>query len=209
MEMGIALRAIAIVAAAYFIGGIPWGVVVARLAGGPDPRTLGSGRTGGANVMRALGPRLAAVSGILDVGKGVAAVLLARLFGAGMEVEILAALAAIIGHSRSPYIRFEGGRGVSAGIGGLLVIQPLIAIGIIPIFALVFLVSRYSSLASLTASAAAGIALGVLTAATNLPSALYAYAVAGPLLIWIFHHDNIRRLLTGRERRFGTPPEAR
>ena len=77
------VRAIVIVVAAYLIGGIPWGVIIARLSGGPDPRTIGSGRTGGSNVMRALGPRLALLAGILDLLKGVAAVLLARALGAG------------------------------------------------------------------------------------------------------------------------------
>ena len=59
-----------VIVAAYVIGGIPWGVVIARVTGGPDPRTIGSGRTGGANVMRALGPRAALTSGLLDVAQG-------------------------------------------------------------------------------------------------------------------------------------------
>jgi len=69
MDVGrLALSAV-VVALGYLIGGIPWGVIVARAVGGPDPRTVGSGRTGGANVMRVLGPRLALLSGLLDMGK--------------------------------------------------------------------------------------------------------------------------------------------
>ncbi len=200
------LRGIAIVVAAYFIGGIPWGVIIARLSGGPDPRTLGSGRTGGANVARALGLRYAVLAGLLDVAKGSVAVLVAIAVGAGIEFQVLAALAAIVGHSRSPFIGLQGGRGVSPGFGGLLVLQPLIALAVIPVFGVILFSTRISSLASLTTSAAAGVLVALATAVWRLPPVDYAYAVAGTALIWAFHHDNIRRLLTGQERRFGGPP---
>ncbi len=202
-------RDVAIVVAAFLIGGIPWGVIVARLSGGPDPRSIGSGHTGGANVARALGFRLAVLTGALDICKGAGAVLLARVLGAGAAVEVLAALAAIVGHSRSPFLGLQGGRGVSPAFGGLLVIEPLVAVAIVPVFAVVFLASRYSSLASLTGSAAGGIGLAIIAALTGQPPAYYVFAVVGPLLIWLFHHDNIARLLAGTERRFGSPPGAR
>jgi len=208
MSLVTLVRDSAIVVAAFLIGGIPWGVIVARAAGGPDPRSIGSGRTGGANVARALGLRLAVLTGFLDVCKGIVAVLIARAVGAGAAVEIVAALAAIVGHSRSPFLGMQGGRGVSAGFGGLLVIQPVVALLIVPVFAVVFLASRYSSLASLTGSAAAGLALAVIAAISSQPPVYYVYAVAGPLLIWLFHHDNIARLVAGTERRFGSPPAA-
>jgi glycerol-3-phosphate acyltransferase PlsY len=209
MDAGTLARDAVVVVAAYLVGGIPWGVIVARLAGGPDPRTVGSGHTGGANVARALGFRFALLSGFLDICKGIVAVLIARLVGAGAVVEVLAALAAIVGHSRSPFLGLQGGRGVSAGFGGLLVIQPIVALLIVPVFGIVLLASRYSSLASLTGSAAAGVALVIAAALTNQPPIYYGYAVAGPLLIWLFHHDNIARLLAGKERRFGSPPSTR
>jgi glycerol-3-phosphate acyltransferase PlsY len=208
MDATTLVRDIAIVVAAFLIGGIPWGVIVARAAGGPDPRSVGSGRTGGANVARALGFRLAVLSGFLDICKGVVAVLLARVLGAGAVVEVLAALAAIVGHSRSPFLGMQGGRGVSAGFGGLIVIQPIIAALIIPVFAVVFLASRYSSLASLAGSAAAGVGLAALAAIGGQPPVYYLYAIGGPLLIWLFHSDNIARLVAGTERRFGSQPGA-
>jgi acyl phosphate:glycerol-3-phosphate acyltransferase len=198
--------AILTVVAAYVIGGIPWGVIVARLTGGPDPRSIGSGRTGGANVMRALGPKLALVAGLLDVGKGVAAVLLARVLDAGVGVEVVAALAAIIGHSRSVFLGLGGGRGVAPSFGALLVFHPLIAAIIIPLFVLVIAITRYSSVGSLTASAAAGVLLAGATAITPLDPWLYLYAAGGTLLIWLFHTDNIQRLLAGEERKIGAPP---
>ena len=81
MDAGQIAVAAIVIAVAYLIGGIPWGVVIARLTGGPDPRTIGSGRTGGANVLRALGPRAAVISGMLDVLKGMVAVLVAIVAG--------------------------------------------------------------------------------------------------------------------------------
>lgn len=203
MDLVVVLRAAALTVAGFFIGGIPWGVIVARLAGGPDPRTIGSGRTGGANVMRALGPRLALVSGLLDMLKGTAAVLLVRLLGAGVEVEVLAGLAAIVGHSRSPFLGFSGGRGVSAAFGAALVLAPLASAVILAVFIGVLAITRYSSLASLSGAAVGGITFAVQVVATGLPPVLLVLAIGAPALIWLFHLDNIGRLLRGEERKFG------
>lgn len=197
------LRAVAIVAAAYLIGGIPWGVIVARLAGGPDPRTIGSGRTGGANVMRALGPRLALVSGILDMLKGTVAVLLAVALGAGIEVEVLAGLAAIVGHSRSPFLGFSGGRGVSAAFGASLYFSLPAALLTLLTFLAVLAIWRYTSLASLVGSAIGGAAFTAQILATGMPLALLGFSIGAPALVWLFHLDNIGRLRRGEERKFG------
>ncbi|HEV7605263.1 MAG TPA: glycerol-3-phosphate 1-O-acyltransferase PlsY [Candidatus Limnocylindrales bacterium] len=201
MDVGRIALAAVVVGGAYLIGGIPWGVVIARLTGGPDPRTIGSGRTGGANVLRALGPRAAALSGLLDMLKGVVAVLIAIAVGGGLTLEVLAALAAIVGHSRSPFIGFSGGRGIAPGFGGLIVISPLAAVVTLPVFAVVLLVSGYSSLASLTATAVAALAIIAITNASDQSSLYIVYALASGGLIWLFHLDNIRRLLSGSERR--------
>lgn len=203
MEAVTVLQAIALTVAAFFIGGIPWGVIVARLSGGPDPRTIGSGRTGGANVMRALGPRLALLSGLLDMLKGTAAVLLARFVGAGIEVEVLAGVAAIIGHSRSPFLGFSGGRGVSAAFGAALVLAPAAAAVLLVVFLAVLVITRYTSLASLVAAAVGGATLALQVIVTGQPTALLVFAIVGPVLIWYFHLDNIGRLLRGEERKFG------
>lgn len=197
------VRSGALVLAAYLIGGIPWGVIVARVSGGPDPRTIGSGRTGGANVARAIGPRLALVSGLLDMLKGTVAVLLARALGAGVEVEVLAGLAAIVGHSRSPFLGLSGGRGVAPGFGAGLVLSPFAAAITFAVFVVVLLVWRYSSLASLVGSAAGGLAFAIQIVATGMPPALLGFAIGAPVLVWIFHHDNIGRLLRGEERKLG------
>jgi glycerol-3-phosphate acyltransferase PlsY len=199
------LRGAVLVVAAFVIGGIPWGVIVARITGGTDPRTIGSGRTGGANTMRAIGPRLALLAGLLDMLKGTAAVLLARALGAGVEVEVLAGLASIIGHSRSVFLGFGGGRGVAPAFGALLAFQPLVALAIIPVFAGVIALTRYSSLGSLTGSAVGGILFAWVIATNGLDPWLYVYAVGGAGLVWLFHWDNIGRLLRGEERKIGTP----
>jgi glycerol-3-phosphate acyltransferase PlsY len=179
-------------------------VIVARVSGGPDPRTIGSGRTGGANVMRALGPRLALVSGLLDMVKGTAAVLLALLLGAGPEVEVLAGLAAIVGHSRSPFLGLSGGRGVAPAFGAGLVFSPIAALVTLVTFLGVLAAFRYTSLASLTGSLVGGIVFAVQVVATGMPTALLGFAIGAPVLIWLFHLDNIGRLVRGEERKFGT-----
>ena len=205
MDVPALLRAIAVVLAAYVIGGIPWAVILARISGGPDPRKVGSGRTGGSNAVRALGTRLGIVSGLLDAAKGSVAVLLAILSGAGTLVAVLAALAAIVGHSRSVFLNFGGGRGIAPSFGALLIIAPLIAIAVVPVFLGLIWLTKYSSIGSLAASLLAGIALAAWTFLGPLDPWLYVYAVAGPILIWSFHHDNIARLLAGTERKVGTP----
>jgi len=201
MDAGQIAIAAVVVVIAYLIGGIPWGVVIARATGGPDPRTIGSGRTGGANVLRALGPRAAAASGLLDVLKGIVAVLVAIVAGGGLPLEILAAVAAIVGHSRSPFIGFKGGRGIAPGFGSLIVIQPVAALVTIPVFAIVLLVTRYSSLASLSATALAAAAIVVMVIAFDQSPLYVVYALATGGIIWLFHIDNIQRLLAGSERR--------
>jgi acyl phosphate:glycerol-3-phosphate acyltransferase len=206
MDVAALLLTVALIAVAYLIGAIPWGVVIARVIGGPDPRSVGSGRTGGANVARTLGLRWAVLAACLDIAKGLVAAGLPILLHAGDATVILAALAAVIGHSRSPFIRFAGGRGVSPGIGGLLAIAWPAALVGVPVFVVVFAVTHISSIASLTASLVAGVGMVVMTFVWQLSPLYLAYAVAGTALIWYFHADNIRRLLAGQERRFGGRP---
>jgi glycerol-3-phosphate acyltransferase PlsY len=202
--------AVALVAG-YFVGGIPFGIIITRLIGGVDPRTIGSGRTGGANVSRAVGFRWAAVSGLLDVAKASAVVLFIIAIGGGPVPQVVAALMAIVGHSRSPYIGFHGGRGVAPGAGGAIILAPVILLAIFPVFALTILITRISSIGSLSGSLAGGIAMIVITALAPLPPVYtthlapiyFLYGVGVPALIWGFHLDNIGRLLRGEERSIG------
>jgi glycerol-3-phosphate acyltransferase PlsY len=205
MDLGSLLMVVGPIAAGYLIGGIPFGIVVARVVGGPDPRTLGSGRTGGANVMRALGPRAAAVAGLLDAAKGAVVVLLAMMVGAAPVVIVLAALAAIVGHSRSPYIGFQGGRGVATAWGALVPIQPIVALLLVPVFGGILYATRISSIASLTTTVVGAILLTIAVIVIPMPVAYIGYALGAAVLVWVFHADNIQRLLAGEERRIDRP----
>ena len=196
--------AVALVAG-YLVGGIPFGIIIPRLIGGPDPRTIGSGRTGGANVSRAVGFRWAAVSGMLDLAKASAVVLLIVAIGGGPVPQVVAALAAIVGHSRSPFIGFHGGRGIAPAAGGAVILAPIILVAILPVFVLMILLTRISSIGSLSASLIGGIVMIVVAAVTPLPPIYFVYGVGVPGLIWLFHWDNIGRLLHGQERKIGAP----
>ncbi len=194
--------------AGFLLGGIPFGIIVPRLIGGTDPRTIGSGRTGGANVSRAVGLRWALVSGLLDVAKASLAVLLIVAIGGGPVPQVIAALMAIVGHSRSPYIGFHGGRGVAPATGGAIIIAPIILLAIFPVFALTILLTRISSIGSLSASMIGGVVMIVVAALTPLAPIYFVYGVGVPGLIWLFHLDNIGRLLRGEERRVGRRSKA-
>jgi glycerol-3-phosphate acyltransferase PlsY len=204
MDMPTALRVLLLVGLAYLSGSIPMSVIVARLSGGVDPRTVGSGRTGGTNALRALGRGRAAVVVAGDVLKGATPVLLARWLGAGPVVEVLCALAAVLGSSRSIFLGFGGGRGVGTGVGTMLVIQPVAVFLAAPVFIGVILVTRYVSLGSLLAAVAIVFWMVVLWVTTNgaFPIVYPVYAAVGAGLIWLAHADNIERLLHGKERKF-------
>ena len=195
---------LALIVAAYLCGSIPMGVLVARLTGGVDPRTIGSGRTGGTNALRALGRRRAVVVVTGDVLKGAVPVAVARLLGAGAAAEALCAIAAVSGAIWSVFVGFRGGRGVGTGVGTILVIQPLALLIATPVFVVVILVTRYVSLGSLLGSASIAVAMFAMWAIANGPvsGAYPLYAVAGAGLVWLAHADNIERLIHGTERKF-------
>jgi glycerol-3-phosphate acyltransferase PlsY len=193
-----------LVAAAYASGSIPMGVLVARASGGPDPRTVGSGRTGGTNALRALGRKWALLVVVGDVLKGAAPVLVARWLGAGPLVEVGCGLAALAGAGWSVFLGFRGGRGVGTGVGTMLVIQPLAVVLAVPVFVGAILVTRYVSLGSLLGSAAMAAWTWLFWLAANgeLSVAYPIYTALGAGVVWLAHADNIDRLLHGTERKF-------
>ncbi|HYN63412.1 MAG TPA: glycerol-3-phosphate 1-O-acyltransferase PlsY [Candidatus Limnocylindrales bacterium] len=203
------LGAAALVLLAYLIGAIPFGMLAGRLAGGIDLRRHGSQRTGATNALRTLGLRWAAAVFLLDVGKGVAAVLLARaLYVAGPPGSpewVLAAcgVAAVIGHNWSVFIGFGGGRGVATSAGGLLAISPLTLALVVPLVALVVWRTRFVSLGSLVAAIAAPLITAALAATSVVGWAALGYALATGVLIVVSHGDNVARLRSGTERRIG------
>jgi glycerol-3-phosphate acyltransferase PlsY len=193
-----------LVVGAYLVGSIPFGVLAARAAGGPDPRTIGSGRTGGTNALRALGRRWALFVVTGDVLKGAGPVLIARLLTGDAPVEVACGVAAVVGATHSVFLRFHGGRGVGTGVGTMLVIFPIAVILATPVFAATILATRYVSLGSLLGSAAIPVVVAAWWLVVNaaVPPIYLAYATVGSGLIWLAHADNIHRLLSGTERKF-------
>jgi acyl phosphate:glycerol-3-phosphate acyltransferase len=197
------LRAVGLMLIAYLCGSIPVGMLVAQRVGGPDLRSIGSGRTGGTNALRALGRKWAALVVLGDLLKGAVPVLLARIVTGDPLIEVLCGGAAVAGAIWSVFARFRSGRGVGTGVGTMLVIQPLAVILATPVFVLAILLTRYVSLGSLLGSAAmfpAMLLLQLLIPETPLPYVLYT--AFGTVLIWLAHADNIDRLLHGTERKF-------
>jgi glycerol-3-phosphate acyltransferase PlsY len=181
---------------------IPFGVVVAKATGAQDPRTLGSGRTGGTNALRAMGRKRALLVVTGDVLKGAVPVLVARYVTGSAAVEVLCAIAAILGSTRSMFVGFKGGRGVGTSVGTMLVIfPPAILIGT-PVFVRDPCPLRVpGSLLSIAAGAAL-IGVWWLAASGTVPAVYLLYAVVGAALVWVAHADNIDRLIHGTERRF-------
>jgi glycerol-3-phosphate acyltransferase PlsY len=204
LDPAIVLRTAVLVLVAYLAGSIPMGVVVARATGGTDPRTVGSGRTGGTNALRALGRGRAAIVVTGDLLKGALPVLLARYATGGDPlVEVLCGAAAVAGAIWSVFAGFRSGRGVGTGVGTMLVIQPVAVLLATPVFIGVILLTRYVSLGSLIGSAAMFPAmLLVLLVVPDTPLPYVIYSAVGAALIWLAHADNIDRLLHGTERKF-------
>ncbi len=202
----------------YLCGGIPVSVLVARAAGAPDPRTVGSGRIGSMNSLRALGRNRAGLVFLGDLAKGLVPVLLARVVGATPTVEAMVAIAAVVGSWRSVWLRFAGGRGVVTAAGAMLLLEPRAVLLAAPVFVAIALGVRYVSLASLlfTLVDTALIVLFWATSGGTVPTAYAVAALVTGVIVWVAHADNIQRLLNGTERRMDlallrggpAPPEA-
>ena len=192
--------AVALVAAAYFSGSIPTGLLFAR-ARGIDIREHGSGNIGATNVARILGRRLGAVVLLLDLLKGALPVALAGWLGLDASVDpfVITAcgVAAICGHCFPVWLGFRGGKGVATTVGVLLAADPLLLLLTVLVFFAVHRIWRWVSLASLVASVSAPV-LGWVLGRTDHVVTL---AIAAALIIVGKHHQNIRRLLQGIEPR--------
>ena len=203
------LAILLIVAAAYLLGSIPTGYLLVRLFRHQDIRSVGSGNIGATNVMRTGSKGLGAFTFLLDMLKGCAAVGLGALLGSLLfpaeplrSMEALAALCAVLGHMFPVWLRFRGGKGVATGFGVFLVAAPWAALAAITVFAVVLLLSRYVSLASII-GAASFPAFAWFLVHGNKPAFYIAVQATVALLIVVKHHQNIRRLLAGTESRFG------
>lgn len=215
----IILRFIGAAIVGYLLGSTPTGVVVSRVFGGTDPRKVGSGKTGATNIMRSLGPGPAAIVVVVDLLKGVAAVLVARfVFFGGVapagysaqtwstlrdSAEAVAAMASVLGHNYSIYLRFKGGRGVLTATGAMTTMSPIATVfaafaGIPSVF-----LTRYVSLGSVMGSVMSIVAEIYLTI-THVDSVPHCvFIVVAASLVIVSHKDNIERLRAGNERKLG------
>jgi glycerol-3-phosphate acyltransferase PlsY len=197
------------ISVAYLLGSIPFGYLLVRIFRNQDIRQQGSGNIGATNVARSGAKGLGVATLLLDLGKAYLAVTIARHLAAGLgptarfDVEVAAAVAAILGHVFPVWLGFRGGKGVASALGVFLALSWPSGVAIFLVFMVVFALTRYVSLASIVGSA-------------SLP--LFAFyfvkpwtAMVGfgflfiPLLIIVKHHGNIGRLLSGTESRFGSP----
>src|SRR6516164_10566823 len=181
----------------YLCGSIPFGLILTRLAGTADIRSIGSGNIGATNVLRTGRKGLAAATLLGDALKGTLAVLVVEHFG-GRELALLAAAGALLGHLFPVWLGFRGGKGVATYIGVLLVLAWRAAIAFCAIWLLTALITRYSSLSALVASAAVPCLLFFI-GEQRIAILFLIFTV----LLYLRHADNIGRLLRGEEGQIG------
>jgi len=184
--------------AAYLIGSIPFGVIVGRLRGF-DPRAVGSGNIGMTNVARAGGSSAAALTFAGDVLKGAVPVAAARALGFLPSQLAWIALAAFVGSICSIFLRFSGGKGVSAALGVWVMLSPFALLFAMAAFAIALVSFRIMSLASIVAA----LVIPIAVAAAGGPQPYLVLALVISALVLIRHSENIQRLLRGVEPRFG------
>jgi len=185
----------------YLLGSIPFGYILTRCIEGKDIRSFGSGNIGATNVFRR-----SRMNGILtlllDAGKGYLAVMAAGWFGGTIEWKAAAALAAIVGHVFTVWLRFRGGKGVATGCGAYLALSPEALLTTLVLFILILIFTRYISAASIGATAF----FPFWAYLYRVPPLVIFWSVIGALLIIAKHHQNVRRILSGTENKlvFGT-----
>ncbi len=195
---------------AYLLGSLPTGFLIAKVVQGIDIRDHGSGNTGATNVFRVVGKQAGITVLAIDLIKGLTAVLLARLVlahvddgGLGLStwVQTLAGLLAIVGHSRSVWLNFTGGKSAATGLGVILALAWPVGLGTAAVFGLVFGLSRTVSLGSISAATAAP----VLMFLTAQPLPFMLLVLLGGIYVIVRHRSNISRLLAGTEPKLGNP----
>ncbi len=193
------LELLLVLVIAYVIGSIPTGYIIVKLFTGQDIRTIGSGSTGATNVKRVMGKKWFFTVMILDAIKGALPVVLAKVLttafaGIGL-LPVLAAVAVILGHSKSIFLKFTGGKSVASGVGTILALNWMVGLIIAAIWATITYISKYVSLGSIIALAISPF----LMWAFKEPLAYIIYCAVGAVYIIYLHRENIQRLIKGEE----------
>lgn len=181
---------------AYLIGSLSFAILLSRYYGNSDPRSQGSGNPGATNMLRIAGKRLAILTLLGDLSKGLLPILIASRLGLDQQQQAWVGLAAVIGHLYPIYFNFRGGKGVATTAGMLLGLYPPAALLALAVWLLTFNLTRISSLASL-----ASVVLCLPLLAWQQPHALLPVSVLSILLVWR-HRSNLKDLLAGNERSF-------
>ena len=194
------LNYIIVAVLAYLLGSISFGMIVAKLAGGPNLREVGSKNTGATNVLRVMGLKIGLIVFVLDILKALIACIIGRIW-LGLNGAMLAGLAVVIGHNWPCFFQFKGGKGVASTLAVMLLTFPIPAIICYVVAIVLIATTKYVSLGSITLAALFAI-LVIATNWTNWLVILWVLIIAG-LLIWR-HHANIGRLLHGTENKLGS-----
>ncbi len=201
--------------AGYLLGSIPFGYILVRFVRQEDIRAVGSGNIGATNVLRSGSKGLGALTLLLDIAKGVAAVFagswIVNHYAPGSslpphDAAALAGLFALLGHVFPIWLGFKGGKGVATGFGVFVALVPWAALMCVAVFAVVFQLSRFVSLASILGSVALPI-FALLLYRGGHSTLFLAVLFLIPLIIIVKHHQNIGRLISGTEYRFGKSKE--
>jgi len=188
---------------AYLLGSIPTGYLTGKLMKGIDIRDYGSGRTGGTNALRTLGPAGAAITAVGDVGKSAGAVVLAKGLGVPLWVLALVALAAVVGHNYSIYLSLRGGAGVAPTVGALLAINLWMGLALVAIAVALVVITKYASVGSLALVILTPLVMAALALAKELSWVYLIFGVTIAVIITWSHRPNIARLRAGNERKLG------
>ena len=194
-----------VLVAAYLIGTLPTGYVLTRFLAGVDLRSVGSGGTGATNAQRALGTKWGIIVAIVDVLKGVAAIVLARVAGVDDAWVAASGAAVIAGHCWPVWLRFRGGKGVATGAGAALALS-LWSVALIPVMVIPIALTRYVSLGSVLAALATPVMMAIRAAADVVPWSYVGFGVVAAAIIVFRHRANIDRLIHGTERKLGRKP---
>ncbi|HXH66974.1 MAG TPA: glycerol-3-phosphate 1-O-acyltransferase PlsY [Candidatus Limnocylindrales bacterium] len=195
---------ILLLAAAYFLGSIPFGLLLARVFAGSDIRKSGSGNIGATNVARVAGPAAGILTLLLDATKGSAAVwLVIRFTEHSSTLMTLAGVIALLGHCFPVWLKFKGGKGVATALGVFLMLAPMAALGALLVFIVVTLAWRYVSLGSVSAAAAMPLLMYILWAPGHAPPLAVDFGTLFASALVIVKHDaNLQRLVDGTEPKF-------